>query len=119
MQHFQHPCWFYGARKVINSAAVGSYVAGKVPLVAQNIIHQQVVTAAWLAFESIIGAHYARNFRVYHQVVKSGQVRIPKVIIANLGIKFMPRRFGAAVDSIMFGAGGSFKIFGIVTPANR
>ena len=70
--------------KVVNSAAVTYDHVIVAPLVAENLYHQRIATAARFALKSIVSAHHFFHMSLTHQALKSIEVGFRKVAQRNV-----------------------------------
>ena len=103
--------------KIGNRPAVGDKVSLKAPLAAQNFADEQVTAAARLAERAVVCAHHGLHFALFHSSFKRGQIRLPQILPAHLGVKFVANGLRAAVHSIVLRARRDLQIFPVTLQA--
>src|SRR3954470_13444251 len=100
---------------VDDGLAIGNDIALEVPLATQLILQQELIQACGLTIDAVIGAHHGTSFGFGDRGAKCWKVGIELVVLADLYVRSVAGRLGAAVDGVMFRRGDDTIVFWIIS----
>ena len=98
---------------IVDRTAIGNDVALEFPFFKQNVT-EFVARTGWLAVQTVVGAHYARDLALGDQIAKRRKIGLAKIAFAGDGIKCVAFRLRAAVNGVVFCGRNDLVIFRIV-----